>query len=191
MTDDVDKILLLKIKQGDKQAFNLLIQKYQNKISAIIAKYLYNSSDILDITQETFIKAYKAIDNFRGDSSFYTWIYRIAINCSKNFLISQGRKPPSRDLDIDNVEYMDKLVFLEDKKNPESLMLSDELRNTIFSSIENLSPELKKTITLRELEGMTYEEIAKKMDCPVGTVRSRIFRARETIDEKILPLLKN
>ena len=148
-----------------------------------------NQGDVADVAQEAFIKAYRALPNFRGDSAFYTWLYRIAVNCAKNYLVAQGRRPPANDVDADEAEFYEGADLLRSNSTPENLLLSDEVRDVIFATIDKLPEDLKTAITLRELEGMSYEEIAAVMDCPVGTVRSRIFRAREAIDNKLTPLI--
>lgn len=186
---DLDLALVRRVQQGDKNAYNLLVRKYQNKIAGLISRYVSNHSDVSDVAQEAFIKAYRALPNFRGDSAFYTWLYRIAVNCAKNYLTAQGRKPPARDVDAEEAEFYEGADLLRSNATPENLLLSDEVRQVIFNTIEQLPEDLKTAITLRELEGMSYEEIAHVMDCPVGTVRSRIFRAREAIDTKLNPLI--
>jgi RNA polymerase sigma-70 factor (ECF subfamily) len=177
---DLDLALVKRVQQGDKNAFNLLVKKYQNKIAGLISRY---------VSQEAFIKAYRALPNFRGDSAFYTWLYRIAVNCAKNYLVAQGRKPPANDIDADDAEFYEGSDAMRSNASPENLLLSEEVRAVIFNTIDSLPEDLKTAITLREIEGMSYEEIAVVMDCPVGTVRSRIFRAREAIDNKLNPLI--
>ncbi|GAA4897257.1 RNA polymerase sigma factor RpoE [Ferrimonas pelagia] len=185
-----DQQLVERVQQGDKQAFNLLVVKYQHKVANLIGRYVKNPGDVADVAQEAFIKAYRSLPNFRGDSAFYTWLYRIAVNTAKNHLVSQGRRPPANDVDAEEAEFYDGADALRDVASPERQVLSDEIKQAVFSTIESLPEELKVAITLRELEGMSYEEIASVMDCPVGTVRSRIFRAREAIDKKIQPLME-
>ncbi|WP_105167894.1 RNA polymerase sigma factor RpoE [Pseudoalteromonas sp. T1lg23B] len=186
---DLDLELVKRVQQGDKNAFNLLVAKYQNKVAALISRYVSNHGDVADVAQEAFIKAYRALPNFRGESAFYTWLYRIAVNCSKNYLVAQGRKPPANDVDAEEAEFYDGAEQLRSNASPENLLLSDEVRSVIFSTIDGLPDDLKTAITLREIEGMSYDEIAVVMDCPVGTVRSRIFRAREAIDNNLNPLI--
>ncbi len=186
---DKDLALVKRVQQGDKNAFNVLVAKYQNKVAGLISRYVSNHSDVADCAQEAFIKAYRALPNFRGDSAFYTWLYRIAVNCAKNHLIAQGRKPPANDVDADDAEFYDGADALRSNASPENLLLSDEVKAVIFNTIASLPDDLKTAISLREIEGMSYEEIAVVMDCPVGTVRSRIFRAREAIDLKLNPLV--
>lgn len=185
-----DQQLVERVQQGDKQAFNLLVMKYQHKVANLISRYVKNQGDVADVAQEAFIKAYRALPNFRGESAFYTWLYRIAVNTAKNYLVSQGRRPPATDVDAEEAEFYDGADALREHASPERQLLSDEIKKAVFSTIETLPEELRVAITLRELEGMSYEEIATVMECPVGTVRSRIFRAREAIDKRIQPLLE-
>ncbi|MBG3090022.1 RNA polymerase sigma factor RpoE [Proteus cibarius] len=184
-----DQMLVEKVQNGDQKAFNLLVIRYQHKVASLISRYV-PQGDVPDVSQEAFIKAYRAIGSFRGDSAFYTWLYRIAVNTAKNYLVAQGRRPPSNDLDASDVENFESPNALKEISNPENLMLSEELRRVVFHTIESLPEDLKVAITLRELDGLSYEEIAVIMDCPVGTVRSRIFRAREAIDNKVQPLIQ-
>ena len=183
--DSVDKQLVERVRRGDKRAFDLLILKYQHKIISIVGRYLGDRNDVQDVSQETFIKAYRAIPNFRGESAFYTWLYRIAINTAKNHLVSKSRRPPNIDIDIDDGEFQDNSAVLRDNESPQASLATKQMEEVIFRAIENLPPELRVAVTLREFEGLSYEEIARMMDCPVGTVRSRIFRAREAIEQKI------
>lgn len=185
-----DQVLVERVQKGDKKAFNLLVIRYQNKVVRLISRYV-PQGDVPDVAQEAFIKAYRAISSFRGESAFYTWLYRISVNTAKNYLISQGRRPPSNDLDVVNAENFEVSNALKEISNPENLMLSEELRKVVFRAIESLPEDLRLAITLRELDGLSYEEIALIMDCPVGTVRSRIFRAREAIDNNVQPLIRN
>lgn len=184
-----DQALVERVQQGDKKAFNLLVSRYQNKVAGLLMRYV-SPNDIPDVVQESFIKAYRSLESFRGDSAFYTWLYRIAVNTAKNYLTAQGRRPPTEDILADEAETYDVGSNLRDVETPENLMLSAELKKVIFDTIDNLQEELKTAITLREIEGMSYEEIAEIMACPVGTVRSRIFRAREIIESKVQPLLQ-
>ena len=185
----IDRDLVARVQRGDKKAFDLLVLKYQHKIVKLISRYVHEPSDALDVAQEAFIKAYRAIGRFRGDSAFYTWLYRIAINTAKNHLVAQGRRPPEGDIDAQDAEQMDVQGRLSEHDTPEHLALKDEIQETVFQAMEDLPDDLRTAITLRELEGMSYEEIAEAMGCPVGTVRSRIFRAREAIDKRLRPLL--
>jgi len=184
-----DQILVEQVQKGDQQSFNLLVIRYQNKVAGLVSRYV-PQGDIPDVVQEAFINAYRALTSFRGESAFYTWLYRIAINTAKNYLITQKRRPPSNDIDVDDVENNENIAALKEISNPENLMLSDELRQIVFQTIAVLPEGLRMAITLRELDNLSYEEIATIMDCPVGTVRSRIFRAREAIDSKIQPLIQ-
>ena len=185
-----DQQLVERVQQGDKNAYNFLVIKYQNKVASLVSRYVNNPGDVPDVTQDAFIKAYKALATFRGESAFYTWLYRIAVNTAKNYLVAQGRRPPATDLDVMEAEIFDGNEILRESSSPEAVTLSNEIKTVVFSTIDNLPEDLRTAITLRELEGMSYEEIADIMDCPVGTVRSRIFRAREAIDKKIQPLLQ-
>ncbi|MFQ2166832.1 RNA polymerase sigma factor RpoE [Aeromonas hydrophila] len=187
----LDEQLVERVQRGDKNAFNLLVKKYQHKVVNLVARYVNNPGDVPDVVQEAFIKAYRALPTFRGESAFYTWLYRIAVNTAKNYLTSQGRRPPSSDVEAEEAEYYGGGEALQEVATPENLTLTDEIKRTVFSAIEALPEDLRTAITLRELEGLSYEEIAEIMDCPVGTVRSRIFRAREAIDKKLQPLIEN
>ncbi len=186
-----DQQLVDKVKEGDKKAFNLLVLKYQNRVTNIVSRYIKNNGDVADVTQEAFIKAYRALPNFRGDSAFYTWLYRIAVNSAKNYLVSQSRKPPASDVDAQEAEFYEGADALREVASPESKLLTKEIEIALLRAIERLPDELRVAITFREMEGMSYEEIAEIMSCPVGTVRSRIFRAREAIDAVIAPLIHN
>lgn len=183
-----DQMLVEQVQKGNKQAFDMLVLKYQNRIVQLVMRYVHNHSDALDVTQDAFIKAYKALPGFRGDSAFYTWLYRIAINTAKNHLLARKRRPPGGDIDVNDAEFYEGATMLQDVSTPENIMLRDEVAEVISKAIEGLSEELRTAISLREFEGMSYEEIADAMDCPVGTVRSRIFRARNEIDNKLQAL---
>jgi RNA polymerase sigma-70 factor (ECF subfamily) len=187
---NIDQALVERVQKGDKAAFDLLVLKYQNKIIQLVNRYVRDADEAMDVAQEAFLKAYRAIDRFRGDSAFYTWIYRIAINTAKNHLVASSRRPPGGDIDAQEAEQYDSAAGLREYDTPERLLLKDEIQATIAEAIEALPDDLKTAITLRELEGMSYEEIAQTMECPIGTVRSRIFRARDAIDNSLKPLLK-
>lgn len=186
---DTDEQLVARVQQGDKRAFDLLVLKYQHKIIAIISRFVRDSAEVHDVAQEAFIKAYRALGNFRGDSAFYTWIYRIAVNTAKNHLVSRGRRPPATDVDVDDAEFLSGADGLRDITSPEHELMKDQLEEVVYKAIQSLPEDLRTALTLREMEGMSYEEIAEVMDCPVGTVRSRIFRAREAVDRHIAPLM--
>ncbi|MEJ2345287.1 MAG: RNA polymerase sigma factor RpoE [Gammaproteobacteria bacterium] len=185
----VDHELVERVQRGDRQAFDVLVRKYQHRIVKLISRYVQDPSEALDVAQETFLKAYRALPRFRGESAFYTWIYRIAINTAKNYLVAQDRRPPSDDIDAGDAEQFQGAFQLRELDTPERLLLRGEIETTIVEAMEALPEDLRTAIMLRELEGMSYEEIAQTMSCPVGTVRSRIFRAREAIDNRLRPLL--
>ncbi len=185
----VDQLLVERVQKGDKAAFDLLILKYQHRIVSLISRYVSDPSEALDVAQEAFIKAYKAIGRFRGDSAFYTWLYRIAINTAKNWLVARKRRPPASDIDAADAEQYDMDSRLKDRSTPENELLREEIEKTVYDTIATLPVDLRTAIILREIEGMSYEEIATTMECPIGTVRSRIFRAREAIDEKLKHLV--
>lgn len=191
MTDrDIDRQLVERAQRGDKQAFELLVQKYQRKLARLLTRFIRDPAEVEDVTQEAFIKAYRALPAFRGDSAFYTWLYRIGINTAKNYLMALGRRAPtSTEIEAEDAESFEAGEQLRDVNTPESLLLSKEIGTTVTDTIESLPEELRTAIQLRELEGMSYEDIARIMDCPIGTVRSRIFRAREAIAERLRPLL--
>ncbi|GAA0820557.1 RNA polymerase sigma factor RpoE [Colwellia asteriadis] len=186
----VDQQLVERVQRGDKSAFNLLVSKYQHKVANLVSRYVKNNSDVPDIVQEAFIKAYRALPNFRGESAFYTWLYRIAVNCAKNHSVALGRKPPSNDVDVDDAELYDDGGALRENASPENILLTSEIKQVIFNTMNALPEDLRLAINFREIEGLSYEEIATIMECPVGTVRSRIFRARDAIEKKIKPLLQ-
>jgi RNA polymerase sigma-70 factor (ECF subfamily) len=184
-----DQALVERVQRGDKAAFDVLVARYQHKVVKLIMRYVKDQAEALDVAQEAFIKAYRAMPRFRGDSAFYTWLYRIAINTAKNHLVAARRRPLNYDLDIQDPEQYEMQARLKDVDTPEATLLSEEIRETVNRAIEGLPEDLRTAIMLRELEGMSYEEIATAMECPVGTVRSRIFRAREAIDKRLKPLL--
>ncbi|MFN2308772.1 MAG: RNA polymerase sigma factor RpoE [Gammaproteobacteria bacterium] len=186
---NTDQALVERVQQGDKRAFDLLVRKYQHKIVHLVTRYLHDPVEALDVAQETFIKAYRALPSFRGDSAFYTWLYRIAINTAKNYLVAQSRRPPTDDIEAQAAEQFGGETGLKEYATPEHLLMRDEIAQTIADAIGALPEELRTAITLRELEGLSYEEIAQAMECPIGTVRSRIFRAREAIEARLAPLL--
>ncbi len=185
----IDQALVERVQRGEKRAFDILVLKYQNKIIQLAYRYVHDHDEAMDVAQEAFIKAYRSLDKFRGDSAFFTWIYRIAINTAKNPLVASGRRPPRTDLDAQEAEQYDGATGLREYATPEHILLRDELKETIASAIRELPDDLRTAITLRELEGLSYEEIAQTMECPIGTVRSRIFRARDAIDNKLKTLL--
>lgn len=184
-----DKHLVGLVQRGDKVAFDMLVIKYQGRVASIISRYVSDHQDIHDVTQETFIKAYRSIGSFRGDSAFYTWLYRIAVNTSKNYLVAKGRRPPSMDVELDDSEFHMTPSSLHSLETPDRILQKNQLEQVIQKSLTELPEELRLAITLRELEGLSYEEIAHILECPVGTVRSRIFRARETLDQVIAPYM--
>jgi RNA polymerase sigma-70 factor (ECF subfamily) len=188
-SEQLDEDLVLRVQQGDKSAYDLLVIKYQHKIVQLVNRYVKDPSESQDVAQEAFIKAYRALGSFRGESAFYTWLYRIAINTAKNYLMSRSRRNVDMQIDVQDAEVYENLPQLHGQETPERELLSREIVETIKSAIAKLPEEMRVAIMLREFEGMSYEEIAQAMDCPVGTVRSRIFRAREAIDSKLNPLL--
>jgi RNA polymerase sigma-70 factor (ECF subfamily) len=187
---EIDRQLVERAQQGDKKAFGLLVEKYQRKLARLLSRFIRDPAEVEDVTQEAFIKAYRALPAFRGDSAFYTWLYRIGINTAKNYLMALGRRAPtSTEVEAEDAEGYEEGEQLRDINTPESLLLSNEIAETVNATIEKLPEELRKAIQMREIEGMSYEDIAQAMDCPIGTVRSRIFRAREAIAEQLRPLL--
>lgn len=188
---EIDQILVEKAQKGDKQAFGVLVEKYNKKLFRLLSRMVRDQSEIEDIVQDSFIKAYRAINNFRGDSAFYTWLYRIGVNTAKNHLMALSRRPKAmNDVELEDIENFDDAGDLRSYETPESALMAKEIAATVNETIEQLPEELKSAITLREIDGLSYEEIAEIMDCPIGTVRSRIFRARESIAEKLKPLIE-
>jgi len=187
--DDNDQQLVQRVQKGDKSAFDLLVLKYQHRVLKLVSRFVNDAAEAEDVAQEAFLKAYRALPAFRGESAFYTWLYRIAINTAKNALVSNRRRPVDFDLDLQDPDQYERQAKLKDSDTPEGVLLTDEIRLVVEKALEQLPEDLRTAIVLRELEGLSYEEIAEAMDCPVGTVRSRIFRAREAIDKKLKPLL--
>ena len=188
MTADSDLALVQRVQRGDRAAFDVLVLRYQHKVLKLIMRYIRDAAEAEDVAQEAFMKAYRALPAFRGDSAFYTWLYRIAINTAKNSLVSSKRRPLTYDLDLQDPEQYDLQARLLESETPEGLLLTEEIRRTVDAAMEALPEDLRTAIMLRELDGLSYEEIAATMDCPVGTVRSRIFRAREAIDKRLRPI---
>ncbi|BAN35216.1 RNA polymerase sigma factor RpoE [Sulfuricella denitrificans skB26] len=187
---EIDQQLVERAQHGDKHAFELLVVKYQRKLGRLLSRFIRNPTEVEDVVQEAFIKAYRALPSFRGDSAFYTWLYRIGINAAKNYLVSEGRRPPTTtEFDSEEAEGFEDAEQLRNINTPENELMSKQVAETVNKAMDTLPEELKTAITLREIEGLSYEEIANTMNCPIGTVRSRIFRARETIAEKLRPLL--
>jgi RNA polymerase sigma-70 factor, ECF subfamily len=187
---EIDRQLVARAQRGDKRAFELLVEKYQRKLARLLSRFIRDPAEVEDVTQEAFIKAYRALPAFRGDSAFYTWLYRIGINTAKNYLMALGRRAPtSTEVEAEDAEGFEEGEQLRDINTPESVLLSNEIAATVNATIEQLPEELRTAIQLREIEGMSYEDIARVMECPIGTVRSRIFRAREAIAEQLRPLL--
>ena len=191
MAGDSDQQLVKRVQEGDKKAFDLLVLKYQHRIAGLVSRFVSDSDEVQDVTQEAFIKAYRAMGNFRGDSQFYTWMYRIAINTAKNHLVSRSRRPQNNAVDIDDAEYYESATKLKDIATPERNIMTEQLKDSVNASIKALPEDLRSALTLREYDGLSYEEIADVMNCPVGTVRSRIFRAREAVEKHIAPYLEN
>lgn len=187
---ELDRQLVERAQRGDKHAFGLLVSKYQRKLSRLLSRFVKDQAEVEDVVQEAFVKAYRALPSFRGDSAFYTWLYRIGINTAKNYLVAMGRRAPTvTDFDSEEAEEFDGGEQLRDINTPESLLMTKQIANTVNEAMSQLPEELRAAIQLREIEGLSYEEIAAAMDCPIGTVRSRIFRAREAIAERLRPLL--
>lgn len=189
VAEQTDKELVRRVQKGDRRAFDLLFSRYHHKIINLVGRYLRDSEDVQDVVQEAFIKAFRALPRFRGESAFYTWLYRIAINTAKNHIVARSRRPPGVDVEVDDAEHFDGADALRDLESPEAELARDELSAEIDAAIADLPDDLRSAVTLREFDGLTYEQIAEIMECPVGTVRSRIFRAREAIDKRISPLL--
>jgi RNA polymerase sigma-70 factor (ECF subfamily) len=187
---DIDQQLVERVQKGDKRAFDLLVLKYQHKIFAVISRFIRDHAEVQDVAQDAFIKAYRALPNFRGESAFYTWMYRIAINTAKNYLVARNRRPPASDVDMEDAEFFAGNDAMHEMNTPERNLLRDELKVVIDQAFRDLPEDLRMAVTLREIDGLSYEEIAEAMNCPIGTVRSRIFRAREAIDKKIQPLIE-
>ena len=188
---NLDEELVRRVQRGDTAAFDLLVRKYQHRIAALIGRYVSDWSEVQDVAQETFIRAYRAIGNFRGDAQFYTWLHRIAVNTAKNHLVAHNRRPPTDDIDVDDAEQFESGIRLRDGDTPERELMRQQLEQTVVRAVEALPEELRMAINLREVDGLSYEDIAERMDCPIGTVRSRIFRARDAIDRELRPLMDN
>ena len=191
LSQQMDRELAQRVQDGDSAAFDLLVRKYQHRIVALIGRYVADWSECQDVAQEAFLRAYRAMGSFRGDAQFYTWLHRIAVNTAKNHLVASNRRPPTGDIDVADAEQFDSGIRLRDNDTPERELMRQQMEQTVMRAVEALPEELRVAITLREVEGMSYEEIAEKMDCPIGTVRSRIFRARDAIDEQLRPLMDN
>jgi RNA polymerase sigma-70 factor (ECF subfamily) len=189
-TEPTDQQLVVRVQKGDKRAFDLLVLKYQYKVHAIVARFIRDSDEVRDVVQEAFIKAYRALPKFRGDSQFYTWLYRIAVNTAKNYLVARSRRPPSSDVDLEDAQYYSGSDQLKDHSSPENQLFRDQLEAVINQAIIELPEDLRTAVTLREYEGLSYEDIAAVMDCPVGTIRSRIFRGREAIDARVAEIIE-
>lgn len=190
-TQDADQQLVERVQRGDKRAFDLLVLKYQQKILGLVMRFVHDAHEAQDVAQEAFIKAYRALPGFRGESAFYTWLYRIAVNTAKNYLVSRGRRPPDIDVDAEDAEFFEGESALKDLETPERSLLCGEIEATVQRVLDQLPEELRTALVLREFEGLSYEDIATSMQCPIGTVRSRIFRAREAIDKALQPLLQD
>ena len=184
-----DQQLVERVQKGDKRAFDMLVLKHQHKVTAIVSRYIKDFDEVNDVVQESFIKAYRALPKFRGESAFYTWLYRIAVNSAKNYLVARNRRPPASDVEVEEAEFFSGSDGLKDVDSPEALLFRDELKSVVDAAISDLPEDLRVAVSLREFEGLSYEEIAEVMDCPVGTVRSRIFRAREAVDSQVKKML--
>lgn len=188
-SQQMDHELVARVQRGDSAAFDLLVRKYQHRIVALVGRYVSDWSECQDVAQEAFLRAYRALGSFRGDAQFYTWLHRIAVNTAKNHLVAHGRRPPTDDIDVADAEQYDAGARLRDNDTPERELMRHQMEQTVMRAVEALPEELRLAITLREVDGLSYEEIAQRMGCPIGTVRSRIFRAREAIDQELRPLL--
>ena len=188
---ELDQELVRRVQRGDSTAFDALVRKYQHRIIGLIGRYIPDWSECQDVAQETFLRAYRALGSFRGDAQFYTWLHRIAVNTAKNHLVAQNRRPPTDDIDAGDAEQFDTGIRLRDNDTPEHELLRQEIESTVMRVVDALPEELRVAISLREVDGLSYDEIANRMGCPIGTVRSRIFRAREAIDAELQPLLDN
>ncbi len=186
---DLDRTLVERVQKGDRHAFDLLVRKYQHKLISVISRYVNDWSECQDVAQDAFVRAYRAIGSFRGDAQFYTWLYKIAVNTAKNHLVSLGRRPPTEDIAVEDAVQFEGAGRLRETATPERELMRQEIERTVFDTVQGLPEELRTAITLREVDGLSYEEIAEAMGCPIGTVRSRIFRAREAVDERLRPLL--
>lgn len=188
---EVDQLLVERVQRGDKQAFDLLVSKYQRKLGRLISRFVRDPAEAEDVTQDAFIKAYRALPGFRGESAFYTWLYRIGINTAKNYLLANKRRAPtSTPFDTEDAESFEEASLLHEVSTPENELMSKQVVDVVQSSLQQLPEDLRSALTLREIEGLSYEEIASVMNCPIGTVRSRIFRAREAVAENLRPLLE-
>ncbi|MGV8942374.1 MAG: RNA polymerase sigma factor RpoE [Lysobacter sp.] len=189
LDQDLDQDLVRRVQQGDSTAFDALVRKYQHRIVGLIGRYISDWSECQDVAQEAFMRAYRALPNFRGDAQFYTWLHRIAVNTAKNHLVAQNRRPPTDDIDVGDAEQFDTGIRLRDTDTPERELMRQEVEQAVMRVVDGLPEDLRVAISLREVDGLSYDEIAQKMGCPIGTVRSRIFRAREAIDQELRPLL--
>ncbi len=187
--EPLDHELVQRVQQGERAAFDVLVRRYQHRIVALVTRYVGDWAEAQDVAQDSFVRAYRAIGSFRGESQFYTWLHRIAVNTAKNHLVAHNRRPPTDDIEVEDAEQFESGLRLRDNDTPERELMRQQLEQTVLRAVEELPPELRDAITFREVEGMSYEEIAERMDCPIGTVRSRIFRAREAIDAELRPLM--
>ncbi|HET6431474.1 RNA polymerase sigma factor RpoE [Dyella sp.] len=189
--NELDHALVERVQKGDKRAFDLLVRKYQHKVIGLVSRYANNHAEAEDIAQDAFVRAWRAIGSFRGDSAFYTWMYKIAVNTAKNHLVALGRRPPADDINVEDAVFVPGSDRMHETATPERELMRQQVEQTVFAAVQALPEELRAAITLREVDGLSYEDIAEAMSCPIGTVRSRIFRAREAIDEKLRPLLSD
>jgi len=189
--NELDRALVERVQKGDKRAFDLLVRKYQHKVIGLVSRYANNHAEAEDIAQDAFVRAWRAIGSFRGDSAFYTWMYKIAVNTAKYHLVAQGRRPPADDIDAEDAVFVPGSDRMQETATPERELMRQQVEQTVFAAVQALPEELRTAITLREVDGLSYEDIAEAMQCPIGTVRSRIFRAREAIDDKLRPLLSD